>query len=108
MPLPRIALVSATAARGLDDDMAPLLDAFAAAGADASAVDWDDDRVEWPRHDMAILRSTWNYVQRLPDFLAFVDRAAARTARPSRNGPPASAAAPGTASWPRAARRTIR
>lgn len=79
MPLPRIALVSATAARGLDDDMAPLLDAFAAAGADAAAVDWDDDRVEWPRHDMAILRSTWNYVQRLPDFLAFVDRAAART-----------------------------
>jgi glutathione synthase/RimK-type ligase-like ATP-grasp enzyme len=76
---PAIALVSARAARGLDEDMPPLLAAFAAAGAHAEIADWDDPAVEWSRFDAALLRSAWDYAERLPDFLAWVEHTAART-----------------------------
>ena len=74
-----LALVSARAARALDADLPPLLAAFAAAGVRAEAVDWDDAQVEWQRFDAALLRSTWDYAERLSEFLDWVERAAART-----------------------------
>ncbi|HEX4389051.1 MAG TPA: hypothetical protein VH109_10540 [Steroidobacteraceae bacterium] len=74
-----VALVTARAARGLDEDMPPLLAAFAAAGAHAEIVDWDDETVDWSRFDAALLRSAWDYTERLGEFLAWVERAAART-----------------------------
>ena len=74
-----VALVSARAARGLDDDMPPLLAAFSAAGADAEIVDWDDPEADWARFDAALLRSAWDYTERLPEFLAWVERVAALT-----------------------------
>lgn len=76
---PAIALVSARAARGLDEDMPPLLAAFAAAGAHPEILDWDDPAVDWSRFDAALLRSAWDYTERLPEFLAWVERTAART-----------------------------
>ena len=76
---PAVALVSARAARGLDDDMPPLLAAFAAAGAAAEIAAWDDPRVEWGSFDLALLRSAWDYTERLPQFLAWVERTAACT-----------------------------
>jgi glutathione synthase/RimK-type ligase-like ATP-grasp enzyme len=74
-----IALVSARAARALDEDMAPLLAAFAAAGAHAEIADWDDAGVEWSRFDVALLRSTWDYTERLGEFLAWVTRVSCAT-----------------------------
>lgn len=76
---PAVALVTCRAARGLDGDLPPLLAAFAAAGASAEIVDWDDGEVEWPRFDLALLRSAWDYTGRLPQFLAWVERTAAHT-----------------------------
>jgi glutathione synthase/RimK-type ligase-like ATP-grasp enzyme len=76
---PGVALVSARAADGLDPDMPPLLAAFAAAGAHAEIADWDDERVDWARFDMALLRSAWDYTERLPQFLAWVEGTAAVT-----------------------------
>jgi glutathione synthase/RimK-type ligase-like ATP-grasp enzyme len=76
---PAVALVTARAARGLDEDMPPLLAAFAAAGAHAEIVDWDDASADWSRFDAALLRSAWDYTERLGEFLAWVERAAART-----------------------------
>ncbi|MGH8269249.1 MAG: hypothetical protein ACRES1_04230, partial [Steroidobacteraceae bacterium] len=58
---PRIALVSARAARRLDEDLPPLLAAMAAAGVDAAAADWDDPEVEWQAYPLALVRSTWDY-----------------------------------------------
>jgi glutathione synthase/RimK-type ligase-like ATP-grasp enzyme len=75
----RIALVSARAARGLDEDMPPLIAAFAAAGAEAEIADWDDAQVEWRGFDLALLRSAWDYTERLPQFLDWVERTAACT-----------------------------
>ena len=75
----RIALVSARAARHLDEDLPPLLAALEAAGADATVADWDDPQVDWAAYRLALLRSTWDYAERLPEFLAWADRAAALT-----------------------------
>lgn len=74
-----VALVSARVARALDEDLPPLLTAFSAAGAHAEITDWDDPHIEWRRFDVALLRSTWDYTGRLPEFLAWVERAAACT-----------------------------
>lgn len=79
MSRPRIALVTARAARDLDDDLPPLTDALRHAGAAVSVLDWDDGAADWAAHDLAVLRSTWDYTQRLAEFLAWVDRAAAQT-----------------------------
>ena len=76
---PAVALVTCRAARGLDEDLPPLLTAFAAAGACAEIVDWDDGEVDWARFDLVLLRSAWDYTERLPQFLAWVERTAART-----------------------------
>ena len=73
---PIVALVTCRAARGLDEDMPPLLTALEAAGARAAIVDWDDDGVDWARFDLALLRSAWDYTERLPQFLTWVERTA--------------------------------
>jgi hypothetical protein len=75
----RIALVSAGAARGLDEDMPPLLAAFDEAGLDAAAADWDDPGVDWTGFRLAILRSTWDYAERCAEFLAWAERTAQLT-----------------------------
>src|SRR5690348_14731956 len=75
----RIALVTARAARGTDYDMPPLLEALRKAGADALEVDWDDDAIDWSRFDLALLRSTWDYFERLPEFLDWAARVAGHT-----------------------------
>jgi hypothetical protein len=74
-----VALVTARAARGLDEDMPPLTAALAAAGARSQVVDWDDRGVDWARFDVALLRSSWDYAERLPEFLAWVERVARLT-----------------------------
>jgi O-ureido-D-serine cyclo-ligase len=76
---PRVALVSARAARRLDEDLPPLLAALAEAGVDAEAQDWDDPGVDWGAYSLALLRSTWDYAERLTEFLGWADRAAAAT-----------------------------
>jgi O-ureido-D-serine cyclo-ligase len=76
----KIALVSARAARHLDEDLAPLLAALSEAGVAATVVDWDDPAVDWADYRLALLRSTWDYTQRLTEFLAWADRIATLTA----------------------------
>ena len=79
MPSHRIALVTANAARDLDEDLAPLESALHEAGADVAIAAWDDASIEWSDFDLALLRSTWDYTQRLPEFLAWCERTATRT-----------------------------
>jgi glutathione synthase/RimK-type ligase-like ATP-grasp enzyme len=73
MSKPRIALVTAVAARDLDEDLPPLAAALSQAGSDVQIVNWDDASVDWARFDSAVLRSTWDYTTRLPEFLAWAD-----------------------------------
>lgn len=76
---PCIAVVTARAAHGIDYDMLPLLNALTAAGADAREVDWDNAAVDWSSFDLAVLRSTWDYFERLPEFLVWAERAGGQT-----------------------------
>lgn len=72
-----LALVTAVAAASHDEDLAPLLDACARAGIQARAVAWDDASVSWQRFDAVLLRSPWDYTERLPEFLAWCERVSA-------------------------------
>jgi O-ureido-D-serine cyclo-ligase len=74
-----LALVTAAAARDLDEDLAPLERALHAVGMAPAIVDWDDPRIDWSEFDLVVLRSTWDYSLRLPEFLGWVDRIAPLT-----------------------------
>jgi len=75
----RIALVTAQAARADDEDLAPLQKALENAGADVAIPNWDDGTFDWSSVDLALLRSTWDYTRRLPEFLAWIETAATKT-----------------------------
>lgn len=74
-----LALVTAIAATGTDTDMVPLIEACARAGWPADVRAWDDPTVTWSRYDAVLLRSPWDYTERLPEFLAWCERVAARS-----------------------------
>lgn len=67
-------MVTAVAARGTDGDEPLLLRALVEAGAHARAVAWDDPDVDWSAFDLAVLRSTWDYAERWPEFSAWCRR----------------------------------
>ncbi|WP_146908353.1 ATP-grasp domain-containing protein [Arenimonas daejeonensis] len=75
----KLALATAIGAFSLDEDLAPLREACAEAGIEAHALAWDDPTVGWARFDAVLLRSTWDYTGRLPEFLAWCERTAAVT-----------------------------
>ena len=71
----KVALVTARPARGLDEDE-PLLNlAFQKAGCEVGIAEWDDPKVDWGSFDVALLRSAWDYCERIGEFLAWVERA---------------------------------
>ena len=57
----------------------PLVAALAAAGVDAATAPWDDDTVDWAGADLVVVRTTWDYTERLAEFLAWAGRVAAAT-----------------------------
>lgn len=75
----RVALVTARPARGLDEDEPPLNMALQKAGCQVEVAEWDDARVDWGSFDVALLRSAWDYCERITEFLAWVERASTVT-----------------------------
>ncbi|HEY3786596.1 MAG TPA: hypothetical protein VGL55_15070 [Steroidobacteraceae bacterium] len=75
----RIALVTARAARGLDEDEPPLRMALQASDCEAVTTEWDDPGVDWAAYDMVLLRSAWDYAERLTEFLAWAERTSSVT-----------------------------
>ena len=69
------AIVSSSAAAGLDPDESPLREALEAElGRGAVEVRyWDDASVDWGRFDTVLIRSTWDYVDHLDDYLAWAE-----------------------------------
>lgn len=70
----RLAWVTTGEARGRDEDEPVGLSALDRAGVAVDVVDWDDPTVDWSVFDRVVPRSTWDYPQRLPEFLAWLDR----------------------------------
>jgi glutathione synthase/RimK-type ligase-like ATP-grasp enzyme len=71
---PRVALVTCEAYPQLHEDERVLLSALAAAGADAQAAVWSDAAVAWSGFDLAVVRSTWDYFERVTEFKAWLAR----------------------------------
>ncbi len=75
----KVALVTARAARGLDDDETPLRLALQNAGCSVQVAEWDDPGVDWAGFDVVLLRSAWDYAERISEFIAWVERTSRRT-----------------------------
>jgi O-ureido-D-serine cyclo-ligase len=78
MSKPTIALVTAAAARDLDEDLPPLESALRNAGAEVAIAEWDRPQ-DWSRFDIALLRSTWDYPQRLQEFFDWAGAVSTKT-----------------------------
>jgi glutathione synthase/RimK-type ligase-like ATP-grasp enzyme len=74
-----VALVTAREALALDEDMPPLLLALREQGVSVETPCWDDAEVDWGRYDVAVLRSTWDYAERIDEFLDWAERCAQQT-----------------------------
>ena len=68
-----MAWVTAREARGRDEDEPLALAALERTGVSVEVVDWDDPAADWSRFDRVVLRSAWDYPQRLPEFLGWLD-----------------------------------
>jgi glutathione synthase/RimK-type ligase-like ATP-grasp enzyme len=70
----------ATAAPGIIDDWdvdRPLHEAaFARAAITLDHRTWRDPSVRWEEYDLVVIRSTWDYVEHLDEFLSWLDRLA--------------------------------
>jgi glutathione synthase/RimK-type ligase-like ATP-grasp enzyme len=69
----RLAWITATPALGLDEDEPLALHALRQAGLEVDVVPWDAPDVQWTSYDRVVLRSTWDYPARLPQFLAWLE-----------------------------------
>ena len=65
----RVAVATCAGEPLVDPDSPLLLAALDAAGVDAELCVWDDERVEWDRFDLVVVRSTWDYASRRGAFL---------------------------------------
>ena len=62
-----------------DVDEEPLMAALADAGLAPTLAAWDDQDVDWSQFGMAVLRSAWNYLDHLDEFLDWTVRAGTST-----------------------------
>ncbi|MFJ7591283.1 RimK family alpha-L-glutamate ligase [Streptomyces sp. NPDC097617] len=69
----RVAVVTSKGGAEVDADLPLILAALNAAGLSAQAVAWDADRPQWDGYDLAVIRSTWDYADRLAEFLAWAE-----------------------------------
>ena len=67
-----VAVATSAALPGLDQDSVPLLAALRERGVDVHPAVWSDPEADWSGYDAVLVRSTWDYFDRLPDFLAWV------------------------------------
>jgi len=51
-----------------DVDLPFQIDAFTEAGIDLVHAPWEDESIAWDSFDLVVVRSPWNYVDRLDDF----------------------------------------
>ncbi|WP_327723974.1 hypothetical protein OG920_14280 [Streptomyces europaeiscabiei] len=57
-----------------DRDLPVLVRALGDAGADATAVHWDDPAADWAGYDLVVIRSTWDYSWRAAEFVAWAEK----------------------------------
>ena len=74
-----IALVTTESARGHDKDLGILSRALDASGVKWNIVNWDDPQVQWSDYSIAVLRSPWDYHERIAEFSQWLKVVASKT-----------------------------
>ena len=74
----RIALCTWSDPSYVDPEPPQIADALQTDGIQAEVVVWHD-QVDWASFDLVVIRSTWDYFDRLEEFLGWTDRVAAVT-----------------------------
>ena len=74
-----IALVTTESARGHDKDLGILSRALDASGVKWNIVNWDDPDAQWSDFSIAVLRSPWDYHERIAEFSAWLKVVATQT-----------------------------
>lgn len=71
-----LALVTTEAAAPHDPDLEPFARACRDLLGDSAVrvVSWDDPSVDWAEFDVTVIRSTWDYPERIAEFRGFIDR----------------------------------
>ncbi len=72
-----LAWVTTRAAHGRDEDETAVVAALGLAGCAVEIVDWDNRDVNWSQFERVVLRSAWDYPERLTEFLTWLDHVAA-------------------------------
>jgi glutathione synthase/RimK-type ligase-like ATP-grasp enzyme len=75
-----IRLVTAAVLPDPDRDLDRVADGLAARGVEVDVAYWHDAAIDWSDAPLTVLRSPWDYVDRLDEFLAWVERIGALTA----------------------------
>ena len=74
-----IAWVTSATVRGFDPDEDVALSALAEAGISFDLVDWHNETIDWSQYALVLPRSTWDYAERIDEFLQWIDHVAAVT-----------------------------
>lgn len=78
-PRRHVALVTQRALPAWENDDAALVSALEQRGAAVHRPIWDDPTVDWERFDVAVIRTTWDYMPRRDAFVRWAERAAGFT-----------------------------
>ena len=78
--MPDVRLVTTAVLPVPDPDLGRLERALTARSVDVDVAKWHDPAVDWSDTPVTVLRSPWDYVDRLDEFLAWVDHAGRATA----------------------------
>jgi len=80
----RIAFATCSPRQVMWEDDLPAAELLVESGVEVEFVAWDDPQTDWDSFERVIVRSAWDYSQRLPEFLSWVDEVGAGRLR---NGP---------------------
>lgn len=72
----RIALATCAGLPEWEVDDRPLIEALERRGAEVLRPAWDDPEVDWASHDACLVRTTWDYMERRAEYVAWAERAA--------------------------------
>ena len=75
---PRIAVATALDIAHPDPEAPPVVEALRAQGVDAELLAWDAD-APWGDYDLVLVRSPWDYFDRLDHFLGWAESVGAVT-----------------------------
>ena len=68
-----VALATCAGVVGREKDDLSVIEALRRRGIEAVHAVWSDASLDWPSFRLVVIRSTWDYIERRDDFLAWAD-----------------------------------